>query len=120
MRLTLDLDYVSELRFLMTYFNCKRLGEVEVERSPRGRGYHLIVRGLPPDHEAEYILRCLLGDDLNRVKFDQESEYKPTKILFGTKWAMDGRRFDAQALDERNILALPWKSNPPKEVFRHG
>lgn len=117
--MTLDLDNVSELRFLMTYFNAKRLGEVEVERSPRGHGYHLIVRKLPFDREADYVLRSLLGDDVNRIKFDQESEYKPRAILFETKW-MNGRRWDAQPLDERNVLALPWKSNPPMEVFNRG
>jgi hypothetical protein len=116
-RLTVDLDHVPEWRFLAVYFNCRRFGEVEVERSPRGHGYHLIVRGLPSSREAELVLRSMLGDDPNRVRFDRESEYKPRNILFQTKWVNGRLRYDAQPLDERNVLALPLKSRLPRGVF---
>lgn len=121
MRIGWDWDHTPEWKLLSRYFGLKHLfGHVEIELSPRGNGLHLIVSGLPMDHKAEYVLRSMFGDDPNRIKFDWESEYKPRNILFQTKWTMGGRRYDAEPLDERNILALPWKINPPREVFRHG
>jgi len=111
MRLTLDLDGPSELRLLMAYFNARRCGEVELERSPRGHGYHIVVRGIPG--EAEHVLRCMLGDDPSRIRFDTEAKFKPTRILFNTKW-MGGKRWDAEPMDERKLLALPFASKIPR------
>lgn len=114
----LDLDHISELRWLMTYFNCKHLfgDRVEAERSPMRKGFHISVPGLPYDRGAEYVLRTMLGDDPNRIRFDRETTHKPKRILFQVKWA-GNKRYEAEPLNERNILALPFKLNPPKEVF---
>lgn len=116
MRLTFDYDHIAEWKLLADYLYLKHLfGHVEVERSPRRHGFHLIVHGVPPDPEIEHVMRCWFGDDPNRIKFDQESQFKPTRILFGTKWA-NGRRWNAEPLDERNVLALPFKSKLPKRT----
>ena len=118
MRIGLDLDKPSQLRLLMSYFNLKHLfGRVHVERSPTGKGYHLLVTGLPPDRELNYVIRCWLKDDPNRIRFDQETVHKPKEILFQVKWVR-GKRCEAVPLDERHLLALPFASRIPRGWYR--
>lgn len=112
MRITLDLDYPSELRLLMAYFNLRHaFGQVELERSPTGAGYHLVARGA--DREAEQVFRLMLGDDPERVRFDGEAVMKPKRILFQAKW-VGGRRHAAERVDERGLLAMPFFSRVPR------
>jgi hypothetical protein len=106
MRLTVDLDNPSELQLLKTYFNCKRYGIVEVCISSGGKGYHMIVSGLKLTLKQVIELRRTLGDDENRIFFDEMGlTYKPKQVLFTGK----GKN-RITWIDEKNILALPWWS----------
>lgn len=113
MRVTVDLDNPSQLQLLKTYFNMKQLGEVEVCISSSGKGYHLIVSGLPLTFQKALELRRLLTDDNNRIWFDEYGhKNKPKQVLFTKK----GKR-KIEWIDEKAILALPFNSKVPRTAY---
>jgi len=88
MRVTVDLDTKDLYELQRAYWKLFLFTgrEPEVWKSPTGRGYHLIVRGLRISREQAYKLRELCGDDGIRIKFDKESSiYKPKQILYKKK-----------------------------------
>ena len=116
MRITVDLDYPSQLQLLKTYFNMKTMGIVEIAESSGGKGYHLIVSGLPLSFQQAIEIRRWLGDDQQRIKFDlqHKNQSKPKQILFTKK----GKK-RIRWLTEKNILALPFYSKwKPLKTFR--
>jgi len=116
MRVTLDLDHVSELETLKTYLRMKRMGRVEAELSARRKGPHLIVSGLPITFQESIELRRWLGDDTARIDFDEYLyEYKTKQVLF-TKKGKDV----VVPLDEKNFLCLPFCSRLPARKRKGG
>ncbi len=114
----MDKDYPSALDLLTTYFNLKQCGRpVEIRRSASGRGYHMIVRGLPISYEDSLRIRRTLGECKNRLRFDEEVNHKPRQILWREK-TIDGKRYVIQPLTEEDILRLPFCSRPPRAVFK--
>ena len=108
MRVTVDLDYPSELQFLKVFFTLKLFTNIiEVFRTKKG--YHLQAYDFPELTEGElYEFRRFLGDDENRVFFDEELHGKPEQVLFTRRHGRVRER-----LLWENIVALPWKSTLP-------
>lgn len=113
MRVTVDLDYPSQFQLLKTYFNMKQLGCVEICESSGGKGYHLIVNGLPITPQQSIELRRWLGDDQNRIHFDEHThKHKPKQILFTKK---ENRKI--RWIDEKNLTAQPFASKLCRSFF---
>jgi len=110
MRITVDLDCPSQFQLLKTYFNMRQMGIVEIAESSGGKGYHLIVSGLPLPFTKTLDIRLWLGDDAQRVKFDMQhlSQSKPKQILFTKK----GKKH-IRWIDEKTLLAKPFWSKLP-------
>ena len=83
-------------------------------RSADGGGYHIIAYGLPISFETSLMLRKMLGDDLSRTKFDEDSYHldlgKPLQILYTKK----GKK-PIERMDEGNLLCLPFHSKISRE-----
>ena len=64
----IDLDDVSELEFLKTYFNAKYMfpdKEIRVYQSSGGKGYHIEIIGV----KSRLSTRRILGDCEGRIKY---------------------------------------------------
>ena len=108
MRVTVDLDYPSELQFLKVFFTLKLFTNI-IEAFRTRKGYHLQAYNLPKMSEKElYEFRRFLGDDENRVYFDEKLHGKPEQVLFARRHG----RIRERLLWE-NIVALPWKATLP-------
>ena len=107
-RVTVDLDYPSELQFLRTFFALKQFTKV-IEVFRTRKGYHFQAYDFPKMSEKElYEFRRVLGDDENRVFFDEELHGKPEQVLFTRRHGRVRER-----LFWENIVALPWKATLP-------
>ena len=111
--ITVDNDTKSELRMLMTVINASKLGRVDIKATAHGYHYRVFKEGLGrPPREARRDLRRLLGDDLNRLYFEEIeelhglSEWENT--LFEAKRGRDGKWHFEEQVD--NPLALPFWS----------
>jgi hypothetical protein len=92
MRVTVDIDVPTEFFSLKVFFNMSYLFSdhlIETRRSKGGRGYHLLVRGLPIPLETSVSLRRTLGDDSYRAHLDSMRLVKPKNVLFNV---IPGRR----------------------------
>lgn len=117
MRVTVDKDLpCSELEILRTYFNMKHVCGVDEIRRSSGNGFHFIKRGLPISYDGSLAIRALLGECETRLRFDGEKNFKPKQILWRSK-IINGKRQEARTITERDLLLLPWKSNPPRRCF---
>lgn len=116
MRITLDLDEPSQLKLLKAYYNLRRFGNVEIRRSASGRGYHMIVRGLQISYEDSLTIRAMLGECETRLRFDSEKNKKMKQILWSAK-ETKGRRYEARAITERDLLSQPFFSRVPRCVY---
>ena len=116
MRVTVDLDSPSQLKLLKVYYNLRRFGDVEIRRSAGGQGYHLLVYNLSITYDDSLKIRAMLGECETRLKFDSEKNLKMKQILWRAK-VIDGKRYEARTIDERDLLVLPWFSRVPRGVF---
>ena len=89
---------------------------MEVRRSAGGRGYHMLIKGLPISYDDSLKIRAMLGECETRLRFDMEKNLKMKQILWRAK-VIDGKRYEARTIDERDLLALPWLSRVPRGVF---
>lgn len=117
MRITMDLDFPSQLKLLSTYFNLRQFGMVEVRVSASGMGYHMIVRGLNITYEDSLRIRAMLGECRTRLRFDSEENHKMKQILWDQK-VVNERVYEARTITEADLLVLPSNSKPPMEVFK--
>ena len=97
----------------MTYYNTRWISKTrfEVCQSTGGYGYHFIAYGLNISQEQAIELRRWIGDDPNRIRFDENPRGKPLQVLYtkrGEKRILP--------LDERDFLRLPWWSKNPKRT----
>lgn len=111
--LTVDHDTKSELRLLMTVINGSRLGSVDVRATNHGYHYRITKEGLGKyPRNTRRALRCLLGDDSNRLFFEELelmhgiTDWEDT--LFEAKSGKDGKWHFEESVD--NVLALPFWS----------
>ena len=116
MRVTLDFDDLNEFRFLKAYLYLRHLAKrVEAWISSSGGGRHVVGYGLRLDQRGAIELRRLLGDDPNRVRFDEETLFKPLGRRKPMQVLYDRRgKGRAVKLDERSVLALPFFSKIPR------
>ena len=89
MRVTVDVDYPTELGLLKAYYNMKYLARggtaFDARISAHEDGIHMIVYGLPITFEQSLMLRELMVDDPVRRKFDEDPQGKPTQVLYVKK-----------------------------------
>jgi len=125
MRLSIDLDGVSQLRLLMAYFTLKRYTdkvEVHFTSVENGReNYHISAYGLPDVSEQyQYELRAMLGDDEYRVWLDQRLHGKPEMVLFSRRVKFNPK---TQRWERRyrcrlsSILWKPFWSRVPRAIL---
>ena len=93
MRLTLDWDRISKKEFERRLEIIKRefpLNDIEVMKSPSGKGYHIIVYNACSSFEELVKLRKKFWDDEKRLGFDifkrRLCELAPIQILFDLKF----------------------------------
>jgi hypothetical protein len=85
MRITVDLDNVTEKKVRQIFRRCCKLINKTPEIYKTRKGYHLIVSGLPISFKQSLLLRRKLGDDFQRILFDIECNSKPRQILWNEK-----------------------------------
>jgi hypothetical protein len=66
-RIGIDLDSKNRLRLLITYLNARRYGKVKIFET--NKGYHILIER-PWNPEENIILRQILGDDPERLDYD--------------------------------------------------
>lgn len=74
MRLGLDWDNMTKTKFKRKFGLIKIMFpnyRVQKERSAGGKGFHVIVYGLPKDFEEHFNIREWLGDDERRLRMDK-------------------------------------------------
>jgi hypothetical protein len=110
---TVDHDTKSELLLLKTVINGSRFGAVDVRASNHGYHYRITKDGLGRyPRKTRRALRCLLGDDSNRLYFEELEmlhgimDWEDT--LFEAKRGRDGKWHFEKPVD--NVLALPFWS----------
>ena len=87
MRLSIDLDQVSQLNLLKAYFTLRRFTdkiEAFITSVENGKeNYHITAIGLPDIPEKnQYEIRAALFDDPYRVWLDERLHGKPEMVLF--------------------------------------
>jgi len=122
-RLSLDLDGVSQLRLLTTYFNLARFTdklELFVTSVENNReNYHINAYDLPTlEREKSYEFRASLGDDESRIWLDRRLyEFnKPQMVLLNrrVKWNRKSLRWETNYRWRLlSILWKPWISKLP-------
>jgi len=85
MRITVDMDFPTEVEVLRAYNYLKTLGTPKARISSSGKGIHLKVHGYEPDSDKVERIRRLLGDDNKRVDIDRERKHKPKQVMFSSK-----------------------------------
>jgi hypothetical protein len=110
---TIDHDTKSELRLLMTVINGSTFGAVDVRSTHHGYHYRITKEGLGKyPRKTRRALRALLGDDSNRLYFEELEmahgimDWEDT--LFEAKCGRDGKWHFEEPVD--NVLALPFWS----------
>jgi len=88
MRVTIDedrTDFWGVFRLTVAWLVLRAMrGEVYVRQSAGGR-WHMKAHGLKISYRTSLLLRCLLGDDRERVKKDVRRLEKPKQILWTEK-----------------------------------
>jgi hypothetical protein len=106
-----DIDSKSELRLLMTYLNASRFGKTTVASTQHGYHYRVHTK-FECSRETAMELRKLLGDDNNRIAFEELEIHRGITdwydTLFVGKLGKDGHWHYEQNVD--NVLALPFQS----------
>jgi hypothetical protein len=110
---TLDHDSKSELRLLTTVINASRFGSVDVRETNQGYHYRVTREGLGRyPRKIRRALRALLGDDSNRLYFEELEMLRGIKdwedTLFEAKRGREGKWHYEKPVD--NVLALPFWS----------
>lgn len=120
-RLALDLDQVSQLQLLKTFYNLSYFtGKLEAFFTSIENGkenYHIIAYDLPRiDPQTAFEFRLALNDDPYRVYLDQRLLNKPKQVLFVTRCKPDpksGRWVKGDRLRLYTMLWKPWISKTP-------
>ncbi len=110
-RVTLDIDrhYPNENVVMMKYLKLWALTGVkpEVRVSSRGRGLHLICRGVQCSYDYSLTVRRMLGECEKRLQFDEELDHKPKQIVWSEK-RYKGKTFKVEPIDEKHVLSMPF------------
>jgi hypothetical protein len=114
-RIGVDLDRPSRLRLLMSYFNAKTFfphNKVEIKET--GHGFHIRIYRRCSSIEKNLDVRRNLGDDPNRLWFDENRKKLPQlhgwiDTLFSVKLEKEKLTYEEPC----NILALPFASQLP-------
>lgn len=116
-----DIDTKSELRLLMTFINASQLGNVDVRETSHGYHYRVYTK-FECSRETAMQLRKLLGDDNNRIAFEELELHRGITdwydTLFVAKLGKDGKWHYEEPVE--NVLMLPFLSRikPLKKELR--
>ena len=114
-RTGVDLDKPSQLQLLKSYFNAKHFfPHSRIEVTETGHGNHIRIHHKCPSIEKNLDIRRNLGDDPNRLMFDENRKVHPllhdwVDTLFSVK--LDRGKLTAE--EPCNILSLPFTSKLP-------
>jgi hypothetical protein len=113
-RLALDLDEVSQLQLLKTFYNLAYFtGKLEAFFTSIENGkenYHVIAYGLPRlPREKELEFRLQFGDDPYRVYLDSRLLNKPKQVLFVTRCKPDPKSGKWVKSDRLRLYTMVWK-----------
>jgi hypothetical protein len=114
-RTCVDLDTPTEFDLLKTYLNAKGLFGKNVKAKQTGHGYHLRIYQQCASIEKNLDIRRSLGDDPNRIGFDEERQaYSLLQDWIDTCFQWKRRNNEKPTHEEEcNILALPAFSRFP-------
>jgi hypothetical protein len=114
-RIGVDLDRPSELQLLKAYFNAKaffRHNRVEIKAT--GHGFHIRIYRKCPSITKNMDVRRNLGDDPNRLWFDENRKKLPQlHNWIDTLFSMKLDKGELTYEEPCNILALPFISQLP-------
>ena len=111
----IDLDRPSQLQLLRSYFNAKAFfPHSRIEVTETGHGFHIRIYRTCPSIEKNLDVRRNLGDDPNRLMFDENRKVHPllhdwVDTLFSVK--LDKGKLTAE--QPCNVLSLPFTSKLP-------
>ena len=125
MRLSIDLDQVSQLNLLKTYFTLRRFTdkiELFVTSVENGKeNYHITAIGLPDIPEKlQYEFRAALGDDPRRVWLDERLHKKPEMVLFTRRVKLNPKTGRWEKRYRWRLYSILWKpfwSKVPRSVI---
>jgi hypothetical protein len=120
-RLAIDLDQVSQLQLLKTFYNLAyftdKLEAFFTSMENGKENYHVIAYSLPRlSREKELEFRLQFGDDPYRVYLDSRLLNKPKQVLFVTRCKPDpesGRWVKSDRLRLYSMVWKPWMSKVP-------
>jgi len=125
MRLSIDLDGVSQLNLLKTYFYLRRFTnkiEVFITSVENGKeNYHISAYDLPDIPEKlQYELRAMLGDDPFRVWLDERLHKKPEMVLFTRRVKLNPKSGRWERRYRWRLYSILWKpfwSTVPRSII---
>lgn len=117
-RLALDLDSPRELDILKSYFNTKTVCKQPVFSKRTGHGVHFKTY-IDTTIQQNLTLRTLLGDDVGRIRFDEErSHYETLHDWVDTTFTVKKKQGKKLTKEEPfEVLALPFCSQLPARKF---
>ena len=125
MRLSIDLDQVSQLNLLKAYFTLRRFTdkiEVFVTSVENGKeNYHITAIDLPDVPEkSQYEIRSALGDDEYRVWLDERLHKKPEMVLFTRRVKFNPRSGRWERRYRWRLYSILWRpfwSKVPRSII---
>jgi hypothetical protein len=114
-RVGVDLDHPSQLQLLKSYFNAKAFFlHSQIEVTETGHGFHIRIYHACPSIEKNLDARRNLGDDPNRLMFD---ENRKVHLLLhdwvDTLFSLKLNKGKLTAEEPCNVLSLPFTSKLP-------
>ena len=125
MRLSIDLDQVSQLNLLKAYFTLRRFTdkiEAFITSVEDGKeNYHISAYDLPhvPDR-LQYELRAMLGDDEYRIWLDERLHGKPEMVLFNRRVKLNRETGRWERRYKWRLYSILWKpfwSKVPRSII---
>ena len=125
MRLSIDLDQVSQLNLLKAYFTLRRFTdkiEAFITSVENGKeNYHITAIGLPDIPEKnQYEIRAALFDDPYRVWLDERLHGKPEMVLFNRRVKLNRETGRWERRYKWRLYSILWKpfwSKVPRSII---
>ena len=125
MRLSIDLDQVSQLNLLKAYFTLRSFTnkiEAFITSVENGKeNYHITAIGLPDIPEKiQYEIRAALGDDEYRIWLDERLHKKPEMVLFNRRVKPNPKSGRWEKRYRWRLYSILWKpfwSKVPRSII---
>ena len=125
MRLSIDLDGVSQLNLLKAYFTLRRFNdkiELFITSVENGKeNYHISAYDLSDiPKNLQYELRAMLGDDEYRIWLDERLHGKPEMVLFDRRVKLNPKSGKWERRYKWRLYSILWKpfwSKVPRSII---